>query len=228
MKKNYYIQVGSGAYKNIWDEYGIYVAETEGLNMLPSAKKLFSRDWPEEQGLDIHYPDDIMFKSRDVKITFKIVKSETSDAMSAIKLFRNELFSAGDFSYFDTYKNNGFRGHYEKDSVNTEVYREYSNYIEFEMNFVAPNGISFGYDNTGGFGIDLTVSKGYCDLYFSDGTKELNVEDYFLKDIEGGFVIVNPSIYNNLTVSSLGISIFLTRDEEVFLTRDEEVFLQII
>ena len=48
-------------------------------------------------------------------------------------------------SYFDTYKKNGFRGYYIESDLVGESYRGVGSNIEFDLEFMVPNGICYGF-----------------------------------------------------------------------------------
>lgn len=209
---NRYIQVGTEPAKNIYTEWGIYATKVEGLNQLPDTKDKWSRDWPDEQGEDVYYPSIVRFKGKEITVTFRIDEPGSTAVMNAISSFRNYLFLAGDLSYFDTYRKNGFRGYYNKEKTKEEKYRTDGSYVEFELNFFAPNGICFGFDNTGRQSIYVDVDQGTCDLYFSDGGQMQDVSENISYLIDEGFVIVCPSVYNGVSVISNEGFIFGVQD----------------
>jgi len=225
MKYNYYIQVGSIPAVNIWDEFGIYVASTEGLTTMPDAKAKFSRSWPDEQGDDAFLPDIIRFKSKEIKITFEVVKSDKVDAIAAIQKFHDHIYAAGQLSYFDTYKQTGFRGYYDKSSVNEEKYRETQNRIQFDMNFIAPNGICWGFDNSGQYSIFVDVLMEYGDFYFSDGTSLMNMDSDFIKDLDEGFVIACPSAFGGIKIEERALKLFVDANERLFISSTNKAFI---
>lgn len=200
MKNNYYIQKGTDQAVDIFSTYGIYVKETKGLNLLPKIKKPFIRDWPDEQGDDAYLPTNTVYESKEVSITFFIQKNTVGDIKASLTSFLQYVTTGGNIQYFDTYKKEGFRGYYNKNKINNETYRDYGSYIEFELEFVCPNGICFGFDNSGFLSLTATVTSGTADFYFSDGTSNLNVTNDFIKYMVGGFVIICPSVYGGISI----------------------------
>lgn len=223
MNKNYYIQKNGIQAVNIWDEYTIYVKETNGLNLIPDSKSIFSRDWPDQQGLDYYLPTTTFFKEKTVQITFMILRSETSSIKSTMSTFLSYLISAGEINYFDTYKIEGFRGYYDKSKIGTERYRDEGNYIEFDLEFTVPNGICFGFDNSGNKSIFVSINSGYADLYYSDGSSSLNVSTTDYKVIQDGFLIICPSILGGVTISGLTNKLLLTSSGKLLLTSSDKL-----
>ncbi|MFA5359296.1 MAG: hypothetical protein WC310_05805 [Patescibacteria group bacterium] len=209
MINNYYIQLGTDVAVDIFNTYGIYVSKTEGLDGLPDAKEPFSRDWAEEQGLDVFLPDVVTFKERQIKITFAAIKTLTSEAKSNVKNFLKYLFSEEQFCYFDTFKKEGFRGYYSKHEIKNAKYVEYTTYIEFEMTFVAPNGICFGQDISSSTGITCIVEDGVsADFYFSDGTSVLGATESFNDNKNANFVIILPSVFDGAYIETRSNKLF--------------------
>ena len=211
MIKNYYIQKGSDIAKDIFSEYGIIVMATKGLNQLPEIKSPFSRDWSDEQGDDVYFPSTTFFKSKEVTLTFRLQKDTVDDIKAAIKSFLEYIIPNGAINYFDTYRKDGFRGYYNKEKLIQESYRVTGSYIEWDMEFTVPNGICFGFDNTGNSRIFVDIIGDTSDIYFSDGSYSLEVAESFIKDLVGGFVIICPSIYGGTSLTGkidrvLGIS----------------------
>lgn len=199
MAYKHYIQVGDLPSRDLETDFNIIVKKVEGLTELPDIKKPFSKDWVDEQGIDVYIPDEIRFKSREVKITFILYgnKETNTDIKQSLRDFFDYLLAANHFSYFDTYRKTGFRGYYSKQKMNEEKYREYLNYIEFETTFVVPNGICRGFNNEGETYARIEVRKGTANFYFSDGTSILNMEEGMLNvTLNGGFYITCPSLWD--------------------------------
>lgn len=192
--------------------YNIFVKETKGLTELPDTKKMFQRDWKDEQGLDVWFPKYTLFKEREITVTFVMLKTSNVDFKNQLREFLNYFFSGGEINYFDTFKSEGFRGYLNKTKVNKEYYREYKTYIEFELNFIAPNGICYGFDNSGQSSIFVNMIRGTADFYFSDGTSQLNISEDFVHNQDGGFCIVCPS--------TLGGAIVKMRKNKIFCTSE--------
>lgn len=208
---NYYIQKGTDTAKDIFATYGIRVKETVGMNQLPPLKEVFSRTWPDEQGDDIYIPTTAFFESKKVTITFFLQKTTVDEVKNSINSFLQYIISGEQICYFDTYKKNGFRGYYSENEVASEYYRLVGSNIEFDLDFMVPNGICYGFDNSQYSSIFVETINGTADVYFSDGTSNLDVSGIFIKNMIGGFVIVCPSIYGGISVTErvrkvLGIS----------------------
>lgn len=225
MVNNYYIQVGSDPYKDIYADYGVKVKSTEGLNDTPDGKKVWSRDWKDEQGLDVYLPTYPKFKERKIKITFLLHYDTLTEMKEKMRVFLSYLFSANELSYFDTFKSEGFRGYYSKEKIQTESYRAGLNMIEFDMEFIAPNGICYGFDSSENDRISLDVINGTADLYFSDGTSLLGVDEALFMKFEGKFIIVCPSIYGGVVLSGGESRMMLDRNSRLFISRDERLFI---
>lgn len=220
MIKNYFIQVGTSSAQNIFNEYNIYVSKAEGLNDIPEAKETWSRDWKDEQGLDTFVDEDIRFESKNVKLTFVLLDSNTESARETIKRFINYVVSAGVMSYFDTYRSTGFVGYYNKNSINTEKYRASSNHVEFDLTFVAPNGICYGYNNEGNTSMHIEIKKGFANLQFSDGTNMTNISEDIMKNQNDGFAIACPSSFRGVKFTRRSNIVFGTRGGVVIGTRN--------
>jgi len=200
MVKNYYIQKGTDVAKDLFSEYGISVKEVSGMSETPDTKSFFSRSWPDEQGEDVYIPSNLFFKSKEIKITFVLQKNTVSDVNTIMKSFLEYIIPNGFVNYFDTYRQNGFRGHYNKSDIDSESYRDLGSYIQWSMTFTAYNGICYGFDNSGSSSIFAEVTSGTADIYFSDGTSILEVSGQHIKGLDGGFAIVCPSIYGGVSL----------------------------
>lgn len=196
--KKYYIQSGSSGYKDIFTEFGIYVSKTEGMSSLPDSKSKFDTAIDTDQGSLVSVPNNIFFKKKTVVVTLLAIKGDVKKSVSD---FLEYAMSSGDLSYFDTYRGNGFRGYYIKSEIINEKYRDDGDFVEFSLSFEVPNGICYGYDNIGNSEINIEVTKGYVDLYFSDGTELLNQVGIVSKTQTDGFVIICPSINDNVNIS---------------------------
>ena len=56
------------------------------------------------------------------------------------------------------------------------------------------------FDNTGNSSIFAYMINGAADFYFSDGSSKLNTSSDFIKNIDGGFIIICPSIFGGVNV----------------------------
>lgn len=217
MINNYYIQKGTSPAVSI-EDFDIVVMKTEGLWALPKVKKPFSRDYKDEQGIDVYIPAKTKFETKDVVLTFRVDKTSTYDAQQKMKAFIKYLCSGGAICYFDSFKKEGFRGFYDSQKINSEYFREYKTFIEFEMTFTAPNGICFGFDNSGQTSIFVNILSGGADFYFSDGTQVLSQTDSFIQNQEGGFVIVCPDELDGVDIQIRVNKIFVTDTGKLIVT----------
>lgn len=215
MLHNYYIKVDGSPVVNLSD-IGVTVKEVSGLSELPESKEYFYQDWKDEQGVDVYLTNKVIFKEKEIKITFII---SGDNIQSSIVSFFDLLFSASELLYFDTYRNTGFRGIYAKHEIGTEKYRQYGDYIEFDLTFLAPNGIYHGFSCDNEAKVLVTVKSESTNLYWSDGSVDLDISESFVKSNTGIFVISEPTVFNNVEISFLPPILFATRNDNLFVTR---------
>ena len=168
------------------------------------------------------------FKSRDIKITFKILKTSQAQVREALRNFRDYLFSSGgQLLYFDRFKQEGFRGYYIKNETKMEMVRESKSMIEFDMHFKAPNGICFAYDNLGHDSVSVNVVRGYGDVYFSDGASFENVTEDFNRNMTDGFVIICPSTWRGVVILERLNKIIATRTGKIIVNSPNHKLISI-
>jgi len=104
MATNFYFQkVTDITPLDIEVEFNVRVSQVRGLNP-PSPKKLFTRDWANENGVDVYIPATRLTKSADVTMTFF---AESTDTKTAIELYDDicAYMIGAEFDYWDTLQN---------------------------------------------------------------------------------------------------------------------------
>lgn len=212
MQSNFYIQKGSEAAKDLFATYGIIVNATEGLTDLPNSKEVFSRDWAEKQGLDTYVPDKAVFKDKEVKILVSFLSATGREQFNEfLKYIINPLtgqFSTeprdGVFQFWSNYRKTGVRLRFEKMEYNMERYRPGDNYIYATITCKCINGLSYGFTMYGAASSTATFtmkSGESVDVYYNDGTRDLNKTATFTKS-NFSFCIVNPSSLDAVTITT--------------------------
>lgn len=196
MNNNYYIQSGSSSALDIFSNFNIVIKKTEGLTNFSDLKKIESESYDNSQGDEVFIPSKTVFDQNKVTIHFAII----NDSIDKMYNFIKYIAAEDQVLYYDTFKSMGFRGYLQKHSIIKEIYREENSYIEFRCEFNIPHGLTYFFDNTGGFGIFVDIIDGSCDLYYSDGRSFLGVtEDY--ADNLNGFIIFCPSHINGTVIT---------------------------
>ena len=212
MQTNFYIQKGSDAAKDMFSEYGVIVNATEGLSDLPNSKEVFSRDWAEKQGLDTYIPDKPMFKDKEVKMLVSFLsdtgRSQFNEFLKYIITPQTDQFSNeprdGVFQFWSDYRRTGARLRYVSVQFNTERYRPGDIYIYATITCQCINGLSFGFtmDGASSNTATFTIKSGESiDVYYNDGTRDLNKIATFTKS-DFGFCVVNPSSIDAVTITT--------------------------
>lgn len=201
MNKEYYIQSKSSARLSIYDDFDMIVKKTVGLSDIPDRKKIWTRDWAEEQGQDVYFHEDgAKFKSKKATVTFIIHGSDKDIIREKIKTFLHYIFNGGEISYYDTFKNIGFRGYCDIKNTKSSKYRSNFNLVEFDVVFNIPNGICYGFGKSA-TQYSFFISGGSANFYFSDGSSVKNVTSSFNQTGAYDFVIIEPTIFKNVLAS---------------------------
>lgn len=213
MQHNFYVQKGSDEAKDIFSEWGIVVNATRGLLELPNLKEPFSRDWAEEQGIDIFMPDKSIFLDKEVEIDITYLGGYGRDQISRFLTYivqpKNNQYTQenrdGVFQLFSPYRNTGARLYYRSISFSKEKYRGRCisrDVVQATLKFRCPNGLSFGISTYARSNNSLTfeIAEGESiDVFYSDGSRDLNRTETFTKD-DVRFCIINPSSINAVLI----------------------------
>lgn len=104
MATNFYFQKTTDALPiDIESTFNVRVISVRGLNP-PQPKSLFTRDWANEDGIDVYVPETRLTKSSDVVITFF---AESAGGKTAIELYDDicTYMIGAEFDYWDTLQN---------------------------------------------------------------------------------------------------------------------------
>ena len=206
MQHNFFVQKAAEEAKDIFAEWGIVVNATRGLLEIPDCKKPFSRDWAENQGVELYIPDKTIFADKEVEmdVTYQGVlgRNQFNKFISyLIQPDKNQYTQEnrdGVFQLFSPYRNTGGRLIYESMSFSKEKYRRSctsKDLVQSTLKFRCPNGLSFGASTYGRASNSLTfeIAGGESiDVFYSDGSRDLGKTETFAKD-NARFCIVNPS-----------------------------------
>lgn len=207
MQRNFFIQKADDPAKDIAAEWGVYINATRGILELPDLKTPFSRDWPEEQGLDEFVPDRAVFSSKDVEMDI------TYHGIRGVEQFRRFVAYLatpksgqytienrdGVFQLYTPYRNSGARLRYSGMTFSKERYRTQKDLVQATLKFKCANGLSFGASTYGRPTNELAfdIKEGETiDVFYSDGSRDLNKTISFIKDfgvVSPAFCIINPS-----------------------------------
>lgn len=212
MQTNFYIQKGSDVAKDLFSEYGVIVNATEGLTEPADAKEIFSRDFSDKQGLDTYIPDKTIFKDKEVNILVSFLsstgRSQFNEFLKYIVSPATGQFTTeprdGVFQFWSDYRKTGLRLRYLSLQFNTERYRPGDNYIYATIKCQCINGLSFGFtmDGAASNTATFTMKTGESvDVYYNDGTRDLNKTATFTKSIFS-FCIINPSSVDAVTITT--------------------------
>ncbi|QIK58356.1 hypothetical protein G7050_00295 [Dysgonomonas sp. HDW5A] len=214
MQNNFYIQKAGEEAKDIFAEWGVTINATQGMLELPELKTPFTRNWIEEQGLDIYIPDRAIFADKEVEIEVtyhgvygreQFQKFISYLVQPAEKQYTKENRD-GVFQFFSSYRNTGARLVYKGMSFSKERYRGQcfrKDTVQATLKFMCPNGLSFGVSTYGkpSNSLTFTIAEGESiDVFYSNGERDFNKTKTFTKpDIR--FCIINPSSINSVVVS---------------------------
>ena len=212
MQTNFYIQKGSDVAKDLYSEYGVIVNSTEGLTDLPNSKDPFSRDWAEKQGLDTYISDKAIFADKEVRILVSFLsdtgRSQFDEFLKYIINPAASQFTSeprdGVFQFWSYYRRTGVRLRYVSMQFNTERYRPGDIYIYATITCQCINGLSFGFTMDGSVSntATFTMKSGESiDVYYNDGTRDLNKTATFTKS-DFSFCIINPSSIDAVTITT--------------------------
>ena len=214
MQNNFYIQKAGEEAKDIFAEWGVTVNATQGMLELPELKTPFTRNWIEEQGVDIYVPDKAIFSDKEVEIDVTyhgIYGREQFQKFISYLIQPNEKQYTkenrdGVFQFFSSYRNTGARLIYKGMSFSKERYRGQcfrKDTIQAALKFMCPNGLSFGVSTYGkpSNSLTFTIAEGESiDVFYSNGERDFNKTKSFTKsDIR--FCIINPSSINAVMIS---------------------------
>ena len=214
MQNNFYIQKAGEEAKDIFAEWGVTVNATQGMLELPELKTPFTRNWIEEQGVDIYVPDKAIFSDKEVEIDITyhgIYGREQFQKFISYLIQPNEKQYTkenrdGVFQFFSSYRNTGARLIYKGMSFSKERYRGQcfrKDTIQATLKFMCPNGLSFGGSTYGkpSNALTFTIAEGESiDVFYSNGERDFNKTKSFTKsDIR--FCIINPSSINAVMIS---------------------------
>lgn len=214
MQNNFYIQKGGEEAKDIFAEWGITVNATQGMLELPELKTPFTRNWIEEQGMDIYVPNKAIFSDKEVEIDItyhgaygreQFQKFISYLIQPSEKQYTKENRD-GVFQFFSSYRNTGARLMYKGMSFSKERYRGQcfrKDTIQATLKFMCPNGLSFGVSTYGKPSNSLTfnITEGESiDVFYSNGERDFNKTKSFTKS-NIRFCIINPSSINAVIIS---------------------------
>ncbi|MDU1906325.1 MAG: hypothetical protein E6772_16265 [Dysgonomonas sp.] len=214
MQNNFYIQKGSEEAKDIFVEWGITVNAIRGLLDLPELKTPFTRNWIEEQGLDLYVPDKAIFADKEVEMDITYYGGYGREQFQKfisylIQPNENQFMKEnrdGVFQIFSSYRNTGARLLYKGMTFSKERYRGQcirKDAIQATLKFMCPHGLSFGVSTYGKptNSLTFTITKGESiDVFYSNGERDLKKTETFTKD-SVRFCIINPSSINSVIVS---------------------------
>jgi len=214
MQHNFFIQKGGDEAKDIFAEWGIIINKTQGLLELPNPKDFFSRDWPEEQGVDLYIPDKVVFADKEVEIDITYLGNRGREQFNKFISYIAQPNAGqyalenrdGVFQFFSPYRNTGARLVYSGMSFSRERYRGGCigrDVVQVTLKFRCPNGLSFGASTYGRSSNSLTfqMTEGEkIDVFYSDGTRDLNKTETFIKN-NVRFCIINPSSTNAVKIT---------------------------
>lgn len=214
MQNNFYIQKGGEEAKDIFAEWGVTVNATQGMLELPELKTPFTRNWIEEQGMDIYVPNKAIFSDKEVEIDItyhgaygreQFQKFISYLIQPSEKQYTKENRD-GVFQFFSSYRNTGARLMYKGMSFSKERYRGQcfrKDTIQATLKFMCPNGLSFGVSTYGKPSNSLTfkITEGESiDVFYSNGERDFNKTTSFTKS-NIRFCIINPSSINAVIIS---------------------------
>lgn len=214
MQNNFYIQKGGEEAKDIFAEWGVTVNATQGMLELPELKTPFTRNWIEEQGMDIYAPNKAIFSDKEVEIDItyhgaygreQFQKFISYLIQPSEKQYTKENRD-GVFQFFSSYRNTGARLMYKGMSFSKERYRGQcfrKDTIQATLKFMCPNGLSFGVSTYGKPSNSLTfnITEGESiDVFYSNGERDFNKTKSFTKS-NIRFCIINPSSINAVIIS---------------------------
>lgn len=90
-------------------------------------KEPFKRNWPDQNGNEVHYPANPVYEGYDMECEFVYMGDENT-ATPMIKLFVYHLAQGGMFNFFDTYTQIG-KTNVNYKSMSPEIYRNDSENI---------------------------------------------------------------------------------------------------
>lgn len=214
MQNNFYIQKGGEEAKDIFAEWGVTVNATQGMLELPELKTPFTRNWIEEQGMDIYVPNKAIFSDKEVEIDItyhgaygreQFQKFISYLIQPSEKQYTKENRD-GVFQFFSSYRNTGARLMYKGMTFSKERYRGQcfrKDTIQATLKFMCPNGLSFGVSTYGKPSNSLTfkITEGESiDVFYSNGERDFNKTKSFTKS-NIRFCIINPSSINAVIIS---------------------------
>lgn len=214
MQRNFYIQKAGDEAKDIFADWGVVVNATRGLLEIPNPKEPFSRDWAEVQGVELYIPDKAIFADKEVELDVTYYGAHGRDQFNKFIAYliqpgKNQYTQEnrdGVFQLFSPYRNTGARLVYKGMSFSKEKYRGFcisKDLVQATLKFRCPNGLSFGASTYGRASNSLTfeITEGESiDIFYSDGTRDLNKTETFTKD-NIRFCIINPSSINAVRVT---------------------------
>lgn len=214
MQNNFYIQKGGEEAKDIFAEWGVTVNATQGMLELPELKTPFTRNWIEEQGMDIYVPNKAIFSDKEVEIDITYHGTYGREQFQKFISYLIEPSEKqytkenrdGVFQFFSSYRNTGARLMYKGMSFSKERYRGQcfrKDTIQATLKFMCPNGLSFGVSTYGKPSNSLTfnITEGESiDVFYSNGERDFNKTKSFTKS-NIRFCIINPSSINAVIIS---------------------------
>lgn len=214
MQNNFYIQKGGEEAKDIFAEWGVTVNATQGMLELPELKTPFTRNWIEEQGMDIYVPNKAIFSDKEVEIDITYHGAYGREQFQKFISYLIEPSEKqytkenrdGVFQFFSSYRNTGARLMYKGMSFSKERYRGQcfrKDTIQATLKFMCPNGLSFGVSTYGKPSNSLTfkITEGESiDVFYSNGERDFNKTKSFTKS-NIRFCIINPSSINAVIIS---------------------------
>ena len=208
---------------------GISVSQTDDVNKFPDRKKPYSEDWKDEQGLDSYISQNTFYKDKEVDVYFLIEGDTSEEVRLRVESFMTFISAEGYVNYFDTYRNNGFRGYYKSHKIERERYNTV-NYHYCKITFVVDR-LCFGYYSLKCplISVDINPGKeGNYELYASDGTSgKFDKSAIFNGNFE--FIIVVPDYAGMLTLSCVSPNVvgfeYAADDNVVGLHYDNEDYV---
>ena len=140
MATNFYMKKASGSEIDIESNFNIHVTEVRGLNP-PNPKKIFTRDWAAENGIDYYIGTSRKVKSSEVTIQFYAEDGVTT-AIQRYRAFCDWLLSeVVPIQYRDTLQNNQVNLIYNTNRPAWyQLFTSTNKKLHAEITFINPTG----------------------------------------------------------------------------------------
>lgn len=194
-------------------EEGVAVTRTKNLTNLPERKEMYVENWKDQQGEDTYVSEHAFYGSKEVTLSFFIQNESIIGLRNNIDQFLKYVAASGHINYFDTLKNQGFRGYYKSHEISQEKYKAGKYWQEFNIVFVADK-LCYGYDSTQCNTLTIDINEdmgGTYELYLSNGDYGIFDQDSYISSANCKFVIIVPQYLDLVTLycgegSAIGVS----------------------